>query len=280
MPMIEFMTAFSKRRYLKKRVRLELRSDDDRPRIYCDDPATVARFFSEARQEARRRWPCTRALLRGQTKNYPGMVPALFRRDETLDPALRSAEMQLQKLVRSVLSRNARFARFDLAALLQHYGVNTSWLDVVDDLRIAVWFATHDLKDGSVQPRRQDSDSGCSGWIFMLSTRSDAGCLDVVDLREAHHGLSLRPHVQQAWSLRGSGRDLNAHVIATVEFPIDDDRWRLCGHMATANYLFPPATRDDTLKRLRRRQVTEALRQADGDNGLKLGSLGNISVWC
>jgi hypothetical protein len=200
------------------------------------------------------------------------MVPGLFREHSNLsDGTLRDAEACVERILRGVLARNKRFQRPDLAALLQHYGVKTTWLDVVDDLRIAAWFATHEIRDGHARRRTNGS-----GWIYLLASGSDTGWLNVVDLRMAHHGLSLRPHVQQGWSVRGIGRDLNDHVVATVEFPIGD-QWHLDGHMALPEFLFPPATMDDTLKRLRTAKVTNSLRDAELQCGLKAGALGNVS---
>lgn len=89
--------------------------------------------------------------------------------------------------MRRTLLKNRRFQRPSLSALLQHYGVKTTWLDVVDDLRIASWFAMHKISGGRAEPRTQGS-----GWIYLLSSKSDTGCLEVLDLRMAHHGLILR----------------------------------------------------------------------------------------
>jgi hypothetical protein len=270
--MVDFMRRFSDRRGLRKKARLTFRGDG-RARIYCDDPVVVARFVSEVRQEVEQRWPGGRVLLRGQPEDHAGMVPGIFREHRNVpDATLREAEACLENLLRGILPKNKRFQRPDLAALLQHYGVKTTWLDVVDDLRVASWFAMHRISDGRAEPR-----TGGSGWLYLLSSKSDAECLTVLDLRLVHHGLSLRPHVQQGWSLRGTGRDLNGHVVAAVEFPVNE-RWRLDGHMAQPAFLFPPAGLDDTLQRLSKAEVSGCLREAERRSGLAVGALGNVSV--
>src|SRR5262249_23524998 len=127
------------------------------------------------------------------------------------------------------------------------------------------------IGDGEPLSRRRGS-----GWIYLISTRTSAGKLMALDLRMAHHGLSLRPHVQQGWAVCGSGRDLNPWVVATVEFPISPV-WHLDGHLAEAAFLFPPITLDDTLRRLRRAEVTACMRDAEARYGLERDSLGKIS---
>src|SRR5262249_23188993 len=141
---VEFMRAFADRSLLKAKVGLQFRSNDDRPRIFCDEPIVVARFASELRQVAIRTLGSgTRVLLRGQTVNYPGMRPGLFRppTDTIAADRLEEAEIHFEESVRRRINIG-RFLRPNLAALLQHYGYRTRWLDVVDNLATAIWFAT------------------------------------------------------------------------------------------------------------------------------------------
>ena len=133
---VEFMRKFADRRLLKKKVTLQFRADANRPRVFCDEPVVVARFASELRQAAIRNLGTgTRVLLRGQRANHAGMVPGLFRPPtDSLDPhRLVEAEVAFEAAVRQRI-KLGRFMRPNLAALLQHYGYRTSWLDVVDNL--------------------------------------------------------------------------------------------------------------------------------------------------
>ena len=239
MPIVELIADFAARRHLRRktiagrRIALEYR-ESGRPRLYCDEPAVVARFVSTVRQEVHRRWPEATILLRGQTHDHSGMLPALFRDPgPTPQEALLAAEAYLEEGVHRLMRPRKRFERANLAALLQHYGVRTSWLDVLDDLRAAVWFATHEIPGGVVTRRTCGT-----GWIYMLSCDPRSGFLDVIDLRVAHQELSLRPHTQQGFSIRGKDRDLNGLVAATVEFPVSD-RWILNGHLAEAAFVSP-----------------------------------------
>jgi hypothetical protein len=278
MPLVEFMEKFAERRQLRgqkfdgENYSLEYRGDGQ-PRVYCDQPVVVARFISEIRQEVRRRWDDASILLRGQKQDHGGMKPALFRPcGQASGKTLLAAEKHLEEAIRRKMAPRKRFQRSNLAALLQHYGVRTTWLDVVDDLRVAVWFATHDISHGAAIRRVEGT-----GWIYLLCTRSTAGRLHVVDLRVVHHGLSLRPHMQQGWSIRAQDHDLSRYVAATIEFPVSS-RWHLDGYLGTAAFLFPPAGLDHTLGLLKQRAVSGLLRRTEREYQLPAGTLGRISI--
>ena len=101
---------------------------------------------SYAKQRLRVTARATKVLMRGQSHNHPGMVPGLFRPPTHAipRPSLLDAEMLFEKQIRRRV-KLGRFKRPHLAALLQHYGYRTSWLDVVDNLWVAVWFATNSI---------------------------------------------------------------------------------------------------------------------------------------
>lgn len=267
-----FIHAFANRRGLKRKIGLEPRDDKGRPGLYCDEPAIVARFSSELRQIVRRQLgPSTRLLLRGQTTNHPGMVPGLFRPPNNTVPiaTLIAAEEDFAKDIRQSISVG-RFKRPSIAALLQHYGYRTTWLDVVDNLWTAVWFATHEISsaDGAVCAHCLNR----TGWLYFMAVPDD----QATDLRESHHGLSLRPHAQAGWSVRGvdaSIADLNEFVVASVEFSVND-RWKLDGHMASDSFFLPGANLDDTLARVRRYDIDHIASLVEARHRLASETLG------
>lgn len=99
-------------------------------------------------------------VFRGQCDNYPSMIPSLYRgiekssskpsRDAKLKKMLNSLSIPHQKKVEGYLGvKDSLFVE----PLLQHYGVQTSWLDVVDNIWIALWFACHRcIKDEKYKP--------------------------------------------------------------------------------------------------------------------------------
>ena len=97
---------------------------------------------------------------------------------------------------------------------LQHYGYFTRWLDLVDNLPIAIWFASQDIMrlakglTNGVPPPSQDPPSTQVGYIFLYGINIDktisrgmweGNIARLVDLREATHPNALRPHVQHAF---------------------------------------------------------------------------------
>ncbi len=278
---LRLMQAFAKRKYLSKKVRLEFRNDGGRARILCDEPVVIARFASHVRQAAIREWgKKTTVLARGQTSNHPGMRPGLFRPPSTGLPTkkLLRAEAGFYRLLEERLGLK-RLGRDHPGALLQHYGYSTSWLDLVDNLWVAFWFAAYSLEEAGAGSRKALFREGERGWVYFLSPQAGPRGATCVDIREVHHGLSLRPHAQHGWSLRGptgSVENLNEYVIATVEVPITS---RLCspGYLGSAEFLFPPRSLDDTLAKLSDFSVDELAREAETDEGLGPAPLGTLT---
>lgn len=156
--------------------------------------------------------------------------------------------------------------------LLQHYGIKTRWLDVVDNVWVALWFACHKqvaVENYAYYLRRSVAQEGVDSkaYIVVLET----GVLDatdvpgyrvganarVVDLRYAVPSVYLRPHAQHGLLMaplavsadsRGSLRD---QVAAVVEVHTRDAlEWLGTGAMTSPFVLFPPAARDEGYRRL------------------------------
>ncbi len=277
-PYLKLMQELASRRHLSRKVKIEFREDNYRPRLFCDSPAIVARYASQLRQIVAKNYDSAGGitLVRGQPENYSGMVPALFRlhSGDAVGEVLERAEEELERRLRGRI-RLGRFQREHLGALLQHYGFRTSWLDLVDNLWAAVWFAAHTIKNGIASQR----ESG-SGWLYFLAAERESERASVVDIRTEHHGLSLRPHTQHGWSLRGgqgARKDLQSHVVGVVEFPLTE-AWTLSGSLFSTTFLFPPKNLDNTLKHLCEKRVDNIAATVENDFGLAEGSLGRTQV--
>jgi hypothetical protein len=142
------MQAFSRRKYLARQHSLSYRSDGGWPYLEVDSPLILARFSAVIRQAVFAKYPQAQAYCRGQDKHFGCMAPSLFRvpNERYSIPSLLKAEADFVVELKKASSAK-RFRRPDVSALLQHYGVRTSWLDVVDNLYVAVWFATHSRQD-------------------------------------------------------------------------------------------------------------------------------------
>lgn len=91
-------------------------------------------------------------FFRGQTNLYGSLSPSLFRKCTT--QKTQSGRInRLQKAIDVISAKNKiinKLSNNSKEALLQHYGLNTSWVDLVDNIWVALWFACHGtLSDGS-----------------------------------------------------------------------------------------------------------------------------------
>ena len=271
------MERFASRKFLKRKTRLEYLMVDGWPVLHLEEPALLARFVADLKQTGgKSRDPDKLVFARGQARHHGSMQPSLFRGqspERTSD--LLSIETEACRLVQDHADLR-RFERPHLAALLQHYGLNTSWLDVVDNLWMAIWFATHTMNSSKTgQKMSAQTSTEEYGWIYLVETRSNSGALTSVDLRRDHHSLSVRPHIQHGLSVTSEGPDLSDWIIATVRFP-NDGRWTVAGHLFDPGVLFPPRRFDHTLDKLLGKKLDGALRDLERTRGLDAGSLGSI----
>ena len=209
-----------------------------------------------------------RVYLRGSCRNFPKSFPSLFRDEDSFcgDPEERwSAYRCVLRRLRAQLT-GTRWDRENLGAVLQHYGIKTPWLDVVRSLHAAIWFATHtlDIDDSSRGVVKRSMKK--HGWISLyVDRRAGQRQLTVVDLWDAHSSKHVRPHAQQGLSLAmqcdpkndedqcppaACTSDFNTYRVARVRFPARSERWNLCGHMFSSQFLFPACEHDDSLKQL------------------------------
>lgn len=154
--------------------------------------------------------------------------------------------------------------------LLQHYGLNTRWLDVVDNVWVALWFACHaQMSTGrhAYHLRRSPSGNGDKAYVVVLRSGPLkamripgywAGLESrVLDLRLAAPSIYLRPHAQHgvlmappSFSPQQTG-SLLPLVAAYLEIDLNDAlNWLGDGAMLSPHVLFPPAARDEGYRRL------------------------------
>lgn len=158
--------------------------------------------------------------------------------------------------------------------LLQHYGLKTRWVDVVDNIWIALWFACHNfLVDTEVKryahhlKRSVALDSNAYAFISVISTGSVSsiglpGCWEgpkarLIDLRVAAPSLYLRPHAQHGLLVAAKdwGKvdtiDIGPLHKASLKIRLVDAlNWLGDGTMLKLFVLFPPATVDHGYRRL------------------------------
>lgn len=248
------ISAFRKHR---RRVgRLKTQVSEGREVIHFDQLHDVMDFWGFARHNLRN---CGGIRVRGQTRNHKGMVPYLFRGAQS-DHEVSERYKVYRRLVVETKRAFPNMKRFqtEIGPLLQHYGIKTPWLDVLESIYPAIWFATR--KPANSKKSRPSTEE--YGWLYFIAAQVDSQELEFSDLRADHSSLSLRLHCQHgaAVSRKGEGArsgfswtlsnaDLNPFVVATVRFP-NNERWNLSGRLFEQCELFPSARRDHTYGQL------------------------------
>ena len=221
--------------------------------------------------------------LRGQTSLYPqkevdsagkknyvaNLTPSCFR-SHCANTSTRITN--LNKVVKDILSEHKTLSqkteRDILFPLLQHYGVKTYWLDIVDNIWIALWFSLHNFNSAIVDERqlihviKTNSD-----YSYIILLASDAyrkrkvagiyyGDRTVLnDLRKSTPSFYLRPHAQHALMLRKSAvlecTDYSDLIVGIAKIPVNVI-WGWIGHsgLLSAQSIFPSPFYDTGYKDL------------------------------
>lgn len=155
-------------------------------------------------------------LWRGQTSDHKyKQLPSLirfFQNDWTgiHDQAFQTHQNYIHRLIEILGTKLFDEGLIDnylvLEPLLQHYGFLTKWIDLLDNINIAARFCLpYDLTD-----LPSEIESNNFSYIFIYGVKGnfklDKGIWEgenqrLVNLRESISHLSVRPHIQQGYSL-------------------------------------------------------------------------------
>lgn len=84
--------------------------------------------------------------FRGQSKVYPTMMASLYRTPPKEHPKTEVLHTAINKYLKELRDTGATIGGTPERAfepLLQHYGMRTRWVDAVDNIWVALWFACH-----------------------------------------------------------------------------------------------------------------------------------------
>ncbi len=156
--------------------------------------------------------------------------------------------------------------RYAAEPLLQHYGLNTRWLDLVDNLWVALWFACHwfDGVDGYHHPVRRTTHDGGDDYVYVVSVSLPGdqkqvapGLVKVpgrgrlIDLRQAVPSYYLRPHAQHGLLVRAYDDDYRNLELAAIRIPLNNALdWLGSSLLLSPFGLFPPPSVDVGYRRL------------------------------
>ncbi len=286
--MHQFVYKFCNRKYLKEKHVIEVRSNENRDYVYLEDPILLARLVGFVKNKLGKPQTGCLIYLRGQTSDHPGMVPSLFRNLDIPEDDFYIRLKAYEELIRGLLKiKNIKRFKGEVGgALLQHYGINTPWLDLVDNLFIALWFACHQRTKTvpySYLPSNQDK----YGWLYLLRFEnspiqkgiSEGRNTRWCNLQTNQTSLSLRAHVQHGifgtiQNNNSQNFDLNELIVASIKFPITKEFLNIVSIPPT--FLFPSTYHDNTYKYLKQESFKKLMQDLNNKRKYKNVDLGEI----
>ena len=205
-------------------------------------------------------------FFRGQTKLYPALSPTLFRTSKSRLANSRRLSRLRESLDAIAEERIFRqVGAYAVEPLLQHYGFRTTWIDLVDNVWVALWFACHHgrttgkLSEYLHFERRNPSVEGEKfAYILLVGTGItpsptspglySGAHTELIDLRVACPSIFIRPHAQHGvlFRVRGVGGaqrpiDYSTQLRGIIRIRLDDAlTWLGDGKMLGIHALFPP----------------------------------------
>ncbi|MEW4341570.1 FRG domain-containing protein [Vibrio diabolicus] len=204
--------------------------------------------------------------FRGERKIYGSLSPTIFRNVHQS----KSKENRIVSVRNALKEFNDKchilqgFGEYAHEPLIQHYGVHTTWVDLVDNFWIALWFAYHRAKGAGECgqylhfERRIPSEEDKYAYVVLVGVdiqRRDkfkpgyfhGPNTEMVDLRMAAPSVFLRPHAQHGLLFRCKGvnnerpNDYSKQIRGIVRVKLSDALdWLGDGKMVGTHSLFPP----------------------------------------
>ena len=208
-------------------------------------------------------------FCRGERKLHNTTKPKLFRTHNIDNMEINNRKNLIDEICSNLPSwySASRFNKEDVGPLLQHYGILTYWLDLVDNIFTATWFALFNNKENF-------------GYIkFFVKKNENNDELIVRDLRKNHSSLSLRLHCQHGLSVRKYKNkfsdktiDLSDFMVAIVRIPVSSIK----EINIKKSYMFPNEKLDNTLKYLQKTKFRKNIEKILGKYGYPPNFLGYI----
>jgi hypothetical protein len=261
-------------------------NSDSLPYLLIHDLPLIAGFTGYLKFQSMSANENNKVFYRGQIEDYD-LIPSLLRDHKGIVTDNDRINRRLKaygELVAKTPSiyKADRFRNENLNPIFQHYGIKTPWIDLVDNIFVAIWFAVNKFEKDSMGLVRCTPSKENYGWIYYFQISND---LKYYDLREHHSSLSLRLHTQHGisatkknnnWNL--SNRNLNKHVVARIKFPVTDELL-LNDQIFNSEFMFPGDKFDNTYGYLRREKFSDLLQEVIEDNELEKQELGQITVY-
>ena len=194
--------------------------------------------------------------LRGQTSLYDGkMIPSLYRGKKNAKSITMKYNKRMNNFKKEVRSFH-QYERNVLEPLLQHYGIKTPYIDLVDNVWVALWFALYQANSTVVNSHEYIYyHESKEKYAYIVLMASDAREITnqkgvykgeettLVDLRNATPSYFLRPHAQHAFMLRKNEaypEDYSDLIVGIARIPTSIGfKWLGTNDFLTVNSLFP-----------------------------------------
>jgi FRG domain len=217
--------------------------------------------------------------FRGQQHLYEKLTPSLYRGLHTIGAAS-ARHGALKKLLERIESEKQvlrDLPEYTIEPLLQHYGFRTRWLDIVDNIWIALWFACFRARTWGPydeflhferrQPEKEEENDRYA-YVLLLSgshnksRKYQPGLTgnnhsEVLDLRYAIPSYFVRPHSQHGLLIRqkdkqnGTALDFSNLIEGVIRINISDGlEWLGSGRTFDVHSLFPPPSYDSGYQQL------------------------------
>ena len=208
----------------------------------------------------------------GETLYVTSLKPSCFRSCTKIKARIETLTAEIKKLLHDCNTLSNKNKDY-LFPLLQHYGIKTYWLDVVDNIWVALWFSLHDFKKTLVDKRELINavkTNNTYSYLFLLvSDAVDNNKKDdeyhpgiykgrktiLNDLRKSTPSFYLRPHAQHALMLRKTTidhcKDYSDLIVGIAKIPVEVI-WKWIGHsgLLSVQSLFPSPYYDSGYKKL------------------------------
>jgi hypothetical protein len=211
--------------------------------------------------------------FRGQSQIFSSLPPTLYR-GVIQSQARTKRDLAMQAFLSDLKARNTTLKAVNdhvKEPLLQHYGLKTRWLDVVDNIWVALWFACHTAHPFGKRAeylhfeKRIVRHTKCQdryAYILLLEAaatpdlKSGPGCFRdadsaTIDLRIAAPSQFVRPHAQhglclQSLNSRGKPKvDFSPLLVGIIRVNLADAlEWLGSGELLNVHALFPPPPYD------------------------------------
>ena len=216
--------------------------------------------------------------FRGQAELHGSLLPSLARNGSTLAVSgLLSSFIGTATMSAPILKTFGAHVR---EPLLQHYGMKTKWLDLVDNLWVALYFGLHKIDEKIIgrvynnvkrrETRRPTElelttpglEKQFYQYVLLVlnedprTTKARPGYTPglssiAIDLRKAAPSIFLRPHAQHAILMRkkqithSQSTDLSDQVVLIVRLLTSDVHdWLGFGQLGSSENMFPSAFND------------------------------------